>query len=47
MSVPQSVQEMVIMSNHFGFQVSTQHPKFTAPFYRSKSFVTPFWIGKY
>ena len=42
MSAPQSVQEMVNMSNQLGDQGSTQHPMFNAWFYRSKCLVTPF-----
>ena len=46
MSAPQLVRETVLLSNQLHGEESTQHPEFTALFYRSKCFVTPFWIGQ-
>ena len=45
MSAPQSVQEMVIMSNQLGGHGSAQHPKFSAWFFQVKCFVTPFSVN--
>ena len=47
MSAPQSVQEVMFMTNQLGGQGSMQHPNFSTWFYRSKCFITPFWLGQY
>ena len=47
MLAPQSVQKMVHKADQVGGQGSTQPPNINAWFYRSKCFVTPFWIGQY
>ena len=46
MSAPQSVQEMVFMSDHFRGEWFTQYRKFNAWIHRSKCFVIHFWIGE-
>ena len=47
MSAPQSLQERMFITNQLGAQGFMQHPKFSAWFYRSKCFITPFWLRQY